>query len=301
MQYYFEPLEIPGKLVLDKFRGQFEYLFFFLEPSKPLASFYNYSEPYLKYLEKEFSLKPELLSHEKGKVNYWYFEDQKPIFDKIEIFRMLNELNLWDHEIYVANSKNDLRQGGYLLKSPFGFSGRGIREFNTSFEYQYPILVERKLNRIKDFSFFKDKSFKFYQNFIGDQYNYTGSYFCQNEVMDFKAWFLRNDVKYPEIEKFEKRLLKLDQVLFENGFSKYNIDCFLYQEDSDVKIHFACDVNLRKTMGYLLYKIYEMYFSTEPFIRFELSKSPPNRQKGCLGPTENLPFYITYNFDFVSL
>lgn len=294
MQYYFEPLEIPGKKTPSFFQNQFEYLFFYLEPDLKLASKKKYPQEFIDYLEENFKISLETTDYHQGKKNYWFFNEQKKqIFNKIEIFELLKDLKLWEHDIFVASAERELKSGNYLIKTPFGFSGRGVFEQGTRRKIDFPVLVEQKLQRVKDFSYFKSgNDFIFYENFIGKRFNYLGTTFQKAHLANFDSWFLANRVSSKEILFFKEKVENLNSFLKANQIEEYNVDCFLHLFENEVKIHIACEINLRKTMGYLFYQVYRRYYWKFDEMAFRLSKIPPEIQTKSLGPLENEEFYI---------
>ncbi len=298
MQYYFEPLEIPGNPIPERFRNQFEFLFFYLEPNHSLASKKNYSEKYFNFLKDKFSIEPKLVDYDLGDQNYWFFENQDLLLNKIVIHDHLEDLNLWEHEIYIANSRLDIKEGHFLTKNPLGFSGRGVKNLSKKENLTFPILIEEKLNRLKDFSYYhEDQNFIFYENKIGKNYNYLGTQFDQKLMNDFGDWFKAQGISDKEILLFQERKTQLHSRLISLNFERYNVDCFTYLSGNKVKIHIACEVNLRKSMGYLLSKVFKERFSEHQIINFKLEQGVEKlNQESSLGPLGGEDFTITYKF-----
>lgn len=284
-QYFFDASETYSKTYNS---SEFEYLFFFLEDSC-LYTNISYSDKYLDFLKNKFNVlgKTNKLKKKDGLKNYWFFENQpKELLSKCYVFNLIKELSLWDHQCYLSSNITNLSTNKeYLFKPDEGFSGIGIKKYNGS---QLKGIVEEKLDRVFDFSYFFDnqKRAVYYETLIDEKLQFKGSTFSKKKH-DLKFLLKELDLSVLEYETFYQR-----QSLIQKKFQEYsfNVDCFVYRDkQGKLRINACCEINFRKSMGLILYKIYQRYFFDKESIRFDIKKDCNSRLL-YLTPTDSQAF-----------
>jgi len=286
--YYLDFYEPFGQRT--RWNSLFDYLYFFIEQA-PLYTQNNFSDEYLQYLNIEFGVEPSFRKlrpfHQFN--NYIYFNNEQEnsrFHSKDYFFTFLKEKSYYEHEAFITYK--DLKKPGYIYKMLTGFSGRGIFEDFI----KDSMIVEKKLNRVVDFSiFFKDGEFIIYENIVDKTFHYKGSIFDKETIKNPKLFLKRKNVASDKIESFLVVLQEsLEFVSKEsNGFS---IDYFIYESDSGLRIHPGCEVNDRKTMGYLFYQILLKIFPNSVKGVFSLDKVIPDR--GVRLSPLNATFPVSY-------
>lgn len=254
----------------SKQNQEFEYLISYLEPEKVIFTQKKYTNKFSKYFE-EFTGETFKYTGTATKILPWCsdYNDESHLLkyqSKVEFYKYMKDNNFHDHESSFVNSLEDI-ESGYLYKDPYNVSGMGHLTFpknqktiESNINQNITMIKEKPLNRIKDFSslIFENKRVSIYENIIDRNFFYTGSIFENKPLL-------------------EESLLKSYDLFFEKlilDFKAYkgvmSIDSFLYLQDSEVHLFKACEVNMRKTMGYIAYEIKQNYFSSAEFYCFRL-------------------------------
>ncbi len=256
-----------------RWNSLFDYLYFFIE-DEPFYTTNSFPDEYIEYLDQEFDIKAsfrKMRPFHQFK-NYIYFNDQQAnsIFHSKEpFFSFLINEGFYEHEACIT--ENNLEKSGYIYKMLTGFSGRGIFE-NYMKE---TMIAEKKLDRVIDFSiFFKDGELIIYENKVDKTFHYKGSVFDLETIHNPELFLKKRNVSEYIIKNF---LIVLQTSLsFVNSKSNgFSIDYFIYRSDSGLRIHPGCEVNDRKTMGYLFYKILLKNFPKSKKAKFSLDKEIP--------------------------
>ncbi len=273
-----------------RWNSLFDYLYFFIEGSE----FYtrnNFSEEYVKYLDDRFSIKAKFRKRRPYHQfkNFIYFNDKQAnslLHSKEPFFKFLKKQGYFYHEAFITNESLD--RPGYIYKMLTGFSGRGIFE-----DYMKDtMIVEKKLDRVLDFSiFFHNGELIIYENIVDKTFHYKGSVFDKSNLYDPKAFLHEKSVSGPVIDDFLKILQT--SISFVSGISNgFSIDYFIYRSDGGLRIHPGCEVNDRKTMGYLFYQVLLRHFPKSSKAMFSLEKKIP--EKGVRLSPLNATFPVHY-------
>ena len=132
----------------------------------------------------------------------------------------------------------------YILKKDHGFSGQGV--VKSAVDIKYPILIEEKLNRKVDYgTIINSKGCHTFRNLVDQHGQYVGTYLdkCKDNYKDnYKA--LEDDL-YKIFLKYKE---KYDVV-------NLQIDSFSYYKDEKLFLRPLCEVNHRKSMGWITNKL----------------------------------------------
>lgn len=153
-------------------------------------------------------------------------------------------------------AKNDYREvpEGHVFKPDFSFSGRGFK-FESELIEGYSGVIERWHSRILDFSSCYERGeWKHYFPICSRQGTFRGIYFPREKV-HFKNGAFR-----------EKILLVQNHLEKLNLGESFQFDSYLYEEAGEIKLRTLCDLNCRKTMAHLFYKIHT---PAQPFVFFD--------------------------------
>jgi len=259
-----------------------EFLVLFLE-DRPLFSQKKYTSSYLKYVESITKRKPEIVSY--GEYDNWWGilqdrELEKKLNSKMTSFEVRKSLIPLTNSFLISN-RDDLFELSVkfplLAKSLAGMSGRGHKVFDQRSELesysQFPYLLEPLKKRIKDFSAYvsEDKKVIFYENFIDHKFQYKGSLFRNHFDPTLENLSFFEEVDLEEWKKYQENLTTI--MSYYNSFKLtqgYSIDSFVYEDDSKKMIYPLCEVNYRKTMGYVCYSLAKKYAAQYPWCLFLL-------------------------------
>jgi hypothetical protein len=179
----------------------------------------------------------------------WIFE--KDINSKFTSHYIEKELNI-SIKSNIGYDKNDLpvNISEYILKKDHGFSGQGVvKDVN---QINYPILIEEKLNRKEDYgTIICDEDQHTFRNLVDRHGQYVGSflnqdkYICQDIKEDLDSIYIKYKEKY-NVESLQ-------------------IDSFSYFKGEDVFYRPLCEVNHRKSMGWVTNKLKEKFGSNFSF------------------------------------
>ncbi len=286
-----------------KVTQEFEYFIHLLNPDYTIFSTKTYSQKYREFL-KEFTGFDLKLTTKPNQIANWCAEYDQPILRQ----KLQNKNNLAAFlklDVRYIKSKDELEEG-YLYKYPKSLSGGG--------HYLYPrnekkllgllslgetLIKEKVYKRYLDFSTLIEngKVIKKYKNFIDDYFQYKGTLIEDNFKLD------------DEIEQDYEKSLKLILDYSSDYKGVMSIDSFCYLEKSKKYLYPACELNIRKTMGYVAFQLKEKYFKEYSFLKLllmrnqsrEVSQSNLQKKFGdkvvMLSPTTNrfLVFIIVSN------
>ncbi len=254
----------------SKINQEFEYLIHWLHPEGTLFSTKNYQGIYRDYLKQQTgeNLKtictgvPELFCQ-----NFKEPELLKKLQNKISLFDYLKEKEMIKHRGIRISRSEDI-EDGFLYKTPYGMSGSGHYSgiqnkiaIEKALKKYGEVLKEELLSRSLDFSTLchEGKIITQYENIVDERFQYKGSFFKP----DFKLG--------SGLDEFYEKTI--NQVLEYSSDYKgvMAIDGFSYQAHS--RVHGACEINTRKTMGYFAYELWKKYYESSHYFKFLLFKN----------------------------
>lgn len=271
--------ELINHFVSSRENQEFEYFMFYLAPQLRVFSKKNYSQKYLNFVESLVQEKIRLCSNPSKITPWWGSFSNADTLDKlqnkVEFVKVLNELGLASTPTTIVFNEEQLNECSdkTLCKFPFGSSGRSnflwpdhkaiiLKNLKMS-----PCVAQLHLNRVYDFStvFENNKKLGTITNIVDERFQYKGSIIHADAIpLQFQ-------------EEYSIKLEKLASYIKKQNYSgPYSIDSFIYEENGNQKLYFACEVNLRKTMGYVTIKMKERFYETDEKCSMFLSKKQLN-------------------------
>ena len=245
---------------------QLDYMFFCMNQDTKACLYTkrNYSEDYLKYLEKLGFVVPKIVHS--GDYYNWYgrlqnIPKEKRLNSKLFSYGILNQLKLNPCPNFTVSSNEELELSLkthpypiWFLKCPFDMAGLGLRKIETDSDLpriNRPYVLEPILDRILDVSFYfniRDKSVSFYRNLVlpGGQY-YGGVLY--EEKKDFETWMIENGFEDVSKKWFKVSEKILSEIMKEEPEQSFSVDSFFYKTDSGVDLHPMTEINYRETVG----------------------------------------------------
>jgi hypothetical protein len=252
----------------SRFTQMFEHLFFhFLK-----QSFYTTRNYKADYLEQFKGLK--LIDKPREVTYFWgeFSDKHKELNSKKTSTQFAINNNL-------CHSSTRIEKKGYLLKAgelarPFdSYSGKGVLKFGS---LPKEMIVEKQLKRLYDFStlFLNERESFTYANLVDGTFKYKGTLIGPKFKNSFaelvKGHYQKLGVTYP-----------------------FCIDSFVYEEGGDQKTYALCEVNVRKTMGWVANELKQKFApGAEYFFFFFSNQKVHNDKLTCLSPDDN--FFHTY-------
>ncbi|MCO4754307.1 MAG: hypothetical protein KC478_07480 [Bacteriovoracaceae bacterium] len=274
----------------NKINQEFEYLIHFIE-DEAIYTTKSYSSQFIQHLESISSKKFKTTSDNSNVQNWWCSVNElskdRILHSKITSTNLAIELDLEKEAKLVCD--DFIPVDGHLYKMPGELSGRGhliypkdrtrieklIRENQT--------LIEEPIrDRVIDFSTLVLSSDKYlvYENIVDQKFQYKGTRLIEPRIELGAKYF---DV----IEKTIQHYGKL------GASYPYSIDSYAYRRGESVEVAAICEVNPRKTMGYIAYRLKE-FFNSEYASMLILPKRTRNVEGAkWLSPQENR-FQIVY-------
>ncbi|MBQ7489805.1 MAG: hypothetical protein IJT51_04725 [Bacteroidales bacterium] len=164
-----------------------------------------------------------------------------------------------------------------IMKMPWSGSGKGLRFcrgemtahdkgwIKNVIERQAGAIIEQRYDVKEDFALeyiCKDNKVEFcgYSLFFTQNGAYQGNYLLSNDAIISKldSFIDKKDIEF--CRDFYKTFLEDEVAPHYNGF--VGVDMFVYEEDNRFKLHPACEINLRSTMGILARKIADNHIDT---------------------------------------
>lgn len=262
------------KKVSSKANQEFEYFIHFSDPQKIIFSQKKYSEDYQDYIATLTEVSFETTMKAKQIKNWCQgFENAKELQawqSKTNLFKFLKEKG---HDL-DSSDLIDNDQGleeGFVYKASHSMSGGGHylyplheAKIKKTFKEGFSLLKEPIRNRVLDFSTLIDngKVICRYENYIDNYFQYKGS-------------TLKESFELPShLEEQYQKTLEDILVYTKNYQGSFSIDSYLYQKENEIKLYPACEINMRKTMGYIAHLILEKYFSDKKSLKFILMREP---------------------------
>lgn len=254
----------------SKVNQEFEYFIHWLYPEHTIFTSKKYDGPYLCHLKKNTGKDLKTVRTGRVKLFCQNFEQaclKKKLSDKFSTAKFMLSSGLNPYPINFISDLKKLKTG-FLYKAPTGVSGSGHFQFpndlakitKTLNGYDY-ILEEPIIARERDFSTLIEnkKRIVSYENYVDERFQYKGSYFTPSFSIGKKL-----DLEYENAIK-----LVLDYANDYDGIM--SIDGFSFDEGK--KINPCCEINSRKTMGYVAFKFWQKYFGNTSHFKFLLFKN----------------------------
>lgn len=253
-----------------------EFLYLYLEDA-PLYSTKKYSDEFLKHVEEISGHKPEIVS--KGNFENWW----GPLTN-LSLEQRVNSKEMsaqFIPDAFIASSASQLKISAdkkYLAKPLSEMSGRGFCVFDNSnktqldelFRKSGKLLIEPFLDRRFDFShYILPERDIVYENIVDSRFQYKGTTFRNLHEPTIESLSFYEKVSKEEWTRFKQTL---EQIKGFYAFINYSVDSFVYSEDGILKVRAITEVNVRKTMGYIAWKLSEKYAKTSGWSQFLLAR-----------------------------
>ncbi len=250
----------------NKLDGELEYLFFWLsEENQSLYTLKNYEAAYLKYIEELTGNSKSYSSTAENPELWWgqlqdkeHFDSEKIINSNLTLAKIREDLGLTSNLGHICHSESELRD--YLVgndnktvfKEEFGFSGRGLR-FSIDKIKKYPVLVEKWVQRVRDFGVYVDDSLvNITQSHIGPKGTFKGS-------------LIKSD--FPEKEIIEKEARRIFNYCQKNYNVKFlQIDTYQFMNGSKLDFQHLGEINHRRTIGTVGFSLHEKFGNKVSFL-----------------------------------
>lgn len=242
------------KLESNKINQELEYFLFFLEREKVYTS-KHYSEEYTNHVK---SLGGEVLTTSLLQdITCWWssyddVEKLRKLNSKISSTKLAIENNLCHPETKIIYDISEV-QDNFLYKDPRGFSGQGIFKSSeiskiSNVLKQTPIVATPFLHRVIDISYlYAHGSEIIYQNLVDQFFQYKGTIIGKIDC----------DEKLIESFSVAAQIVK-DFMNSNNALQVWSMDGFIYK-DKTLKLYALCEINYRKTMGYITWKLHKKF------------------------------------------
>lgn len=239
----------------------FEFLFLWIEnPNLTLLADAHYSESFLEKIREHRGEIPHILTSQTTDYNCWWgdnnslesWEREREINSKVTSFKAREKLGLEIGDSYLIESETELpilaNETDFIIKEELGFSGRGQWKYepNGKRKPKTPYIIEPLLNKLTDY---------------GVTYTDIGESFVIENLNDanrqFKGGIFDSSLSYDSILKVGSNIFEYYKKKF--GVNKLQIDMFEYEEKGKVQLIALCEVNHRKTMGYIIWKLHNLF------------------------------------------
>lgn len=262
---YEQQLSYPSvvKIESNPMNQELEYFLFLLESEKVYTT-RQYSKSYHAHIE---ALDGKIQTTDlKKDIECWWGS-----YENIEQMRFLNS-KLTSTELAIKNQKchpktsivkdvtllSNIKKH-YVYKTPFGMSGKGIY---TALNHQQilkylnttPMIEEPHLNRIADMSCLnigENLGQIFYENEVDQHFQYKGTTIGHLKM----SCLIQKELK--ESCDIVTRFMKKH-----NANATWSMDAFTYLESGVEKLYGISEINYRKTMGYVAYRLHKKWYTS---------------------------------------
>ena len=198
------------------------------------------------------------------------------------------------NNIEVIDRMVEKETGVYLIKAPYSSSGRGLlRIFDGKIigserqilsgmlRKQREVSIESFLNKKTDFSMQFVVTDSRTVDFIGlslfktnEKGAYSGSFVGAQEKIESVITSDINPVLLNDIKRLLSEFIKEKIAPFYVG--NIGTDLMVYEENNRLLLHPCVEINLRKNMGFLAFKLYEKYLNKEAegFFQIDFHSQP---------------------------
>lgn len=257
----------------NKMSQEFEFLIFLINPEMTVFTTKKYSDEYLKKIQLLTGVKPKITTNSKG-VKGWCAEyENLEVLKKLQLkentLKLLLDKNLIDLKISFIKSMDDVEEG-YLYKFSKSLSGGGHMYFpkhstkiKKLLDSGETLIKEKDLERVFDFSTLvqNGKILGRYENEVDEFFQYKGSIIGEEFVLP---------------SNLEKEYNQSISALLDYTKEHQNIlsiDSFTYLSAKGLKLFPACEINVRKTMGFSATQLKRLYFPNLKVMKFGLKKN----------------------------
>lgn len=235
-----------------------EFLAFYLQ-DLPVLTDLTYDAAFCERIERISGRKVRTVK--KGNAANWWGpladpEHEKWLNSKITSTELAIAEGWTDAKIISKSEVKSLQLSrSMIVKDPFGMSGKGVINLSPMKDNHLPaflpdqLIVESKHNRRFDFSHFvfPDGETIAYENIVDERFQYRGT------IIDTTLSFSPL-ISKAEWDKFNRALDRIREFYGEVQPFGYSVDSFVYEEGGELKIFPLCEINARRTMGFLAYE-----------------------------------------------
>lgn len=270
--------------ISNKINQEFEYLIHFFE-DEPIFTTKKYSKDYKNHVESITGREFRTTSSNENVQNWWCSVGE------IELDRLLHSKLTstkfsiqrgYESEAKIIDRSDAKLMSNRIYKLPGEFSGRGHLVYPRDAKRiekllaQSKCLIEEPLrSRLQDFSSLalaQDKIIS-YENIVDDKFQYKGTKLISPKVSE---------------EYYEAINETVDFYLEMGATFPFSIDSYSYLDKDTVKTAAVCEVNVRKTMGYIALKLKEFFSSDLAALIITNSRKENVPDTIWLSPCENL-------------
>lgn len=315
-EYQLAGAQLPPSQIL-KINREYEYMALLWGGVQVLANVQDYKPEYLKKCEKLVGTLPQLRPSSQYFDRYFWgnvSEKRKCLNSKETSVKIAQRLNLKQRDLLFERSSDISEfllnlQTPHIVRTSYSVSGRGVFVYYPGDEIESfikriekektggPIVVTPYHKRFKDFSVIMtdDKDIIVYETIVDSQGVFRGVLIDSKKVHSYKDWMSEEDFQvYREIYREYKEM----------GASQIQIDSFLYESAQGKNVFHLVEVNARKTMGELAYRLLQSQPSELNFFSFalrpksSLQKRPLQNEVTVLSPeSSNHVLCIDHNDD----
>lgn len=250
-----------------KINGELEHLFFWVScPEKCLYTLNNYSDDFLEYIQSFRGHRP-LYSSKNQDYKCWWgalnnekaWQRERLLNSKVETAMNREELGVDTFPVYICHDQSEVKEaidkieGKFVIKEEFNFSGRGLSFGENHKVRSFPVVVEKWVKRIRDFSvFISDNDFYISQSHINSTGAYKGSHH-KEKLEEF-------DLIHQEAQKIWS--------FYKNKYSAdfLQIDMFQYLDGPRLILNALGEINHRMSLGRIFYRIQKDYGASYSFM-----------------------------------
>lgn len=270
-----------------KWRLAIEFFFLWIEPKCFLSSTHSYSLEDIHFLTKSTGAEPLISSKTKPQeqIFWWGKLENKDLERKINsrlfIFDEARRLRLLPSETMIINNDSELKElpSDYLLKTEGAMSGKGIIKIELSSKKKmiFPLIAEPLFNRSKDFScyvFNSEKKIIFYQNIVDEHFQFRGTLLGEGNISEL----MESSQEENLLESFPSKVKEIhDYILKQGATGDFSMDSFLYSKNDRTSLYGLTEINYRKTMGWVTWKLKNRFNS--PWVFLGLYPKKDSRDK----------------------
>jgi hypothetical protein len=234
----------------------------------------------------------------KNSPNYNWREEYKNLYSRKFALDILSSVIEKNREIYLSKSKmakifynvDDIvnefnKYDAVVLKSPWSSSGRGVQFLRKKTLHDNNLQWIRSVLKSQGYIMFEpllEKKVDFsVQLFINEnsKVEHVGyGYFKTNENGMYDSNMINHSIPNVDVKNLEILAKDLTELIERSELAKnyrgyLGVDCMLFREGDEIKIHPCLEINLRYNMGTLAIKL-EQYICSESKAKFRVYFDP---------------------------